>query len=150
MKKLLLLLFLISSNLLLLSSEHDREYTKNTCHRTFRGRHLSTDTERKECEECKFSRFEVYDKAARKHIASIAYDPSKCYIELLSVDEEFQKQGIGSVLAKRAIEDMRINHGCGEISLYSLWDARGFWEKTGATSKRGSSHVFPDPSRNLS
>ena len=139
-----------SSNLLLLSSEHGREYTKNTCHRTFGGRHLSTDKERERCLECRFSREEVYDTGSKTHIASIAYDPSRCYIEFLSVDEKFQKQGIGSDLANRAIEDMRANHGCREISLYSLLSAEGFWKKTGAISKRGNSHVFPDSSPNLS
>ncbi len=151
MKKLLLFI-IASSNVLLLSSEHGREYTKNTCHRTFRSGRLFTDKERQESSECTFSRVEVYDRDSKKYIASIAYDPYQCSIEFLSVDEEFKKQGIGSDLARRAIEDMRASHGCGEISLSSVWDARGFWEKTGATPKRvsGGSHVFSDPSQDLS
>lgn len=150
MKK-LLLLFLISSNFLLLSSENGREYTKNTCNRTYWGGYLTTDKEREECSECRFSREEVYDKNWKRYIASIAYDPSRCYIEFLSVAEDFRKQGIGSDLAKRAIEDMRINHDCKEISLYSATSARKFWEKAGAIpTDIGPTHVFPDSSSNLS
>jgi hypothetical protein len=45
---------------------------------------------------------------------------------------------------------MRENHNCGEISLDSLLSAEKFWEKQGATLKRGSQHVFPDSLSNLS
>lgn len=92
----------------------------------------------------------MYDRAYKKYIASIAYDPFKCRIEFLSVDEEFQKQGIGSDLAQRAIEDMRVNYNCRKISLLSTSGAEKFWEKKGATLKVGSSHVFPDTSSNIS
>ena len=149
MKKLLLYI-LISSNFLLLSSAHDREYTQNTCHRTFRGGRLFTYEEREECLECTFSRVEMYDKVSKKYIASIAYDPFECSIKFLSVDEKFQKQGNGSDLVNRAIEDMRVNYNCREISLSSDSSAKKFWEKRGAPSKSGSLHVFSDPSSNVS
>jgi GNAT superfamily N-acetyltransferase len=161
MKKLLLLYILISSNFLLLSSEHGIKYTKNTCNRTHWGRQLSTDEERKECRECTFSRLEVYDKVPKKYIAHIAYSPSKCSITYLSVDEEYRKKGIGRELANRAIEDMRANHNCREISLLSVLTAERFWEKLGAKARGDfvgdSVHVFPEsyvigqnPSSNLS
>lgn len=146
MKKLLLYV-LISTNFLLLSSEHDREYTKNTCNRTFNGRHLSTDEEREYWLECGLSRWEVYDKDAQKYIGNIAYDPRTCSIEYLSVDQEYRKKGIGADLARRAIADMRAMDNCREISLISASEAEKFWEKLGAKPKPNSSrHVFPDPS----
>jgi len=142
MKRLLYTLILI--NQLILASEHDKEYTKNTCHRTYWGDSLSTDKEREQCSECQLSRFEVYDKDAQKHIAHIAYKPSECCIAFLRVDEKYQKQGIGAELAQRALEDMRVNHRCQAVSLTSAGSAEGFWEKLGAKSKRDFTHVFPD------
>jgi GNAT superfamily N-acetyltransferase len=114
---------------------------------------LSTDRERKEYkEQCGISRIEVRDKIAEEYIASIAYDPSKCSIEYLSVDPGYKNQGIGSDLAKRAIVDMRVRHDCREISLWAVRDAEGFWEKLGAKPReRGQfTHVFWDPSSELS
>jgi GNAT superfamily N-acetyltransferase len=146
MKKLPCILLL--SNLLLLSSEHNREYTKNTCHRTYWDEYLSTDKERAECSECSLSRLEVYDKVVEKHIAHIAYRPSKCRISYLLVDEAYRKEGIGKELANRAIEDMRVNHDCREISLISGYSAEKFWEKLGAKPRPDYTHVFPDPSSN--
>jgi|GEM_PF-7128117 len=137
MKKLLYIL-ISTGNLLLLSLETDREYTKNTCHRTYHSNvPLSTDKEREACEECTYSRFEVYD--TKIHIAHIAYNPHLCIIEYLRVDEEFKKQGIGTELVRRALEDLIKNHGCNKVSLYSSENAPRFWRKLGAN---------PDPDGN--
>ena len=134
---------LILSNLLLLGSEQDKEYTKNTCHRTYGGHRLFTDKEREQWRECSLSRLEVYDKVANQYIAHIAYKPSECYISYLLVDAEHRKKGIGEELVREAIEDMRTNHNCRKISLDSSTDARKFWEKLGAKSRHGFNYVFP-------
>ena len=148
MKKLLLYI-LISSNFLLLSSEHGIKYTKNTCNRGYRGEQLT---------QCRLPRFEAYDTALKKYIASIAYDPFSCKIVLLSVDEEYRKKGIGRGLANRAIEDMRAMDNCREVFLISSSSSERFWEKLGAKPVPHSfRHVFPEscvigqnPSSNVS
>jgi len=142
-------MLLVSSNFLLLGSELDIVYTKNTCHRTYNGRLLSTDEDRKWCGECTLSRLEVYDKIAKKYIASIAYHPRTCSIEYLSVDHEYRKKGIGAGIAHRAVEDMRAMDGCREIFVLSAAGTERFWEKLGAkpTDAAGFTHVF-DPSSN--
>jgi ribosomal protein S18 acetylase RimI-like enzyme len=145
MKKLLYILIL--SNVFLLGSEHDAkyQYTKNTCNRTDGSRNLSTDKEREEYSGCKDSRFVVYDKVVKKHIAYITYDPSECYISFLRVDEEYRKKGIGAELANRAIKDMRANYSCGDIFLFSTRSGE-FWKKLGAEPKDNFKYVFSDPS----
>jgi ribosomal protein S18 acetylase RimI-like enzyme len=146
MKK-LLGIFLFSSAFLL-SSEHDAgyKYTKNTCNRTYWNGPLCTDKEREECGECRLSRFEVYDNVAKKHIAHIAYKPLACSIAYLLVDEEHRGKGIGTRLADEAINDMRMNHNCGDIFLISAPRSEKFWERLGAESRPHNEHVFPGPS----
>ncbi len=146
MKKLLYILLL--SNALLLSSEHNKVYTQNTCNRTYWDDRLNTYEERNECPRVLFSRWEVYDKEAKQHIAHIAYDPDDCSIQYLDVDEKYQKQGIGTELVHRAITDMRSNHRCQAIYLTSAPSAVKFWNKVGAKPKFVGefTHVFPKPS----
>lgn len=110
---------------------------------------LSTDKEREKCSDCRHSRWELYDKGTEKYIASIAYTPSECFILRLIVDEEYRRKGIGSELAKRALEDMRTNHDCREIDLSCFTEDGGkLWEKLGAerVEPGRSRYVFPDPS----
>lgn len=144
MKKLLLLSVFIISSFPSFCSERNIEYTKNTCHRTYYGKRLLTDEERKACSECTFSRLEVYDKNAEKYIAHIAYDPCRCEIAYLLVDEEYRKQGIGSDLLMKAIQDMRAIHNCREVFLISSTSGRKFWEKQGANPRGNFSYVFSD------
>jgi predicted GNAT family acetyltransferase len=122
------------SNLLLLGCEHDLKYTKDTCHRRYylESPALITDKDRQNCSECRFSRWEVYDKNEKRYIAHIAYDPFKCFIEFLRVDEGYKEQGIGKKLAYKAIKDMRIKYNCEKISLRSSLEGEKFWEKLGA------------------
>jgi len=149
MRILLYILILIVSNVPLLGSEQNIEYMKDTCNRTFEKEYLSTDEERKQCKECSLSRWEVYDQIAKNYVAHIAYDPSRCFISYLRVDKKYRKTGIGKELANRAIEDMRANHGCGDISLDSVYSARRFWKKLGAKRRSGLTYVFRgDPSSN--
>ena len=129
--------------LLLLGAEHDLEYTKDTCNRTYHDNiPLVTDTDRKNCWECNFSRWEVYDKDMQRHIAHIAYDPSECYIIGLRVNKKYRKQGIGKELAHKAIEDMRAKHNCREISLISTSRGEKFWENLGAKPGNDFRHYF--------
>jgi len=144
MKKLLLYI-LVASNFLLSSSDHDREYTKNTCNVTYNGNYLVTDEEREKCSECRFSRLEFYDKDTEKYIAHIAYDPFRCHIAYLRVDEKHRKAGLGSDLVREAIKDMRAMHNCREISLDSSSRAQGFWKKMGAIPQDTYSSTFEDP-----
>lgn len=105
------------SNLLLLSSEPKIQYTQNTCNRTYSGKRLLTDAERKSETECACDR-----------------------------NEQHKKQGIGKKLTKQAINDMRTNYGCKEIDLISPSSAEKFWEKIGAKPGPAFTHVFPNPS----
>ncbi len=141
------ILILIVSNLPLLGSENNRTFTKDTCNRTYWGKILSTDEERKKEDECALSRIELYDDNAEQYIAHVAYNPSKCWISYLQVSKEHRNQGIGTALAMKAIDDMRANHGCGEIFLDSSPMGQPFWKKRGAKpTLRGSGYVFSDPS----
>jgi ribosomal protein S18 acetylase RimI-like enzyme len=133
------------------------EYTKDTCNRADYGQQVMSNLEPEERLKSSLSRWELYDKGTQKYIASITYgrssrDPSKGHIVYLSVDEEYRRKKIGLKLVNKAIEDMRTNYNCGEISLISASGSEKFWEKLGAKREPGSFYklVFPDPSSDLS
>lgn len=147
MKKLLSILILSSQ--LLFGSESNLKYTKNTCNRTYSKECLTTDEQRKNCRECRYSRFEVFDETKGKYVAHIAYDPLLCFIEYLRVDKEDRGKGVGAELAKKAIEDMYLNHKCRNIFLESSGKGERFWEGLGAQQlpidRYLSVYTFSDP-----
>lgn len=54
----------------------------------------------------------------------------KCYVQKLLILQEFQRQGIGTELIKKALQDMKIS-GCNEAYLQPTKDSRAFYEKRG-------------------
>lgn len=54
----------------------------------------------------------------------------RCCISLLDVDEKYQRQGIGSELMKRSLEDMK-NNDCRSVELDSLESAKTFYTRFG-------------------
>jgi GNAT superfamily N-acetyltransferase len=148
----LLYILILTSQLVLSSEQNRKEYTKDTCNRTYIDNQLRTEEDRKKCWECSLSRFEVRNKGEEEYFGHIAYNPSICRIKYLLVDEKYRKEGIGAKLVKKAIEDMRTNHNCEKISLLSAPSAERFWKKLGAEAEArfDRTHVFHDPLLTLS
>jgi GNAT superfamily N-acetyltransferase len=145
MNKLLCILFF--SNLSLISSEPTKRYAKeDKSWIRYYDEHLRANKAGANSSEPPLSQLTKQENATNKLMGFITYDPANCWISCLFVEEEYRKSGIGTKLAKEALEDMRTNYNCQTVALKSFVDATKFWEKLGAQPIGSNRYVFHNSS----
>jgi len=132
-------------------SQHNIQYVEGQ--RNYPGRIENLDRKTIEANITETNCFSDYCRSITKVIGYITYGAEdkvkhytlerRCMIELLEVDEGYRRQGVGSELVKRALNDMKSECRCSNIRLKAMNPA-----SQALFSKLGAQREYSEPSFN--